>query len=197
MTTKSKSPHDWRVRAAELLGLAKRLRRERGEPGDLYTEVIDRVREIKTAWPQVIDDRTPQLLAFMSGLGLLYDPDDDSELTPRLAAELELIAARVAACSKSVSAEEDKPGAVARAGLQPVTLSDAAILVRKTKAALESYKARKYRGPGKPLPPADYKGQSGQPDRWNWETLRPWLVQTFNVPLPTDLRLFDPAAEKR
>ena len=79
----------------------------------------------------------------------------------------------------------------------PMTLSDAAILVRKTKAALESYKARKYRGPGKPLPPADYKGQPGQPDRWNWETLRPWLVQTFNVPLPIDLRLFDPAAEKR
>ena len=79
----------------------------------------------------------------------------------------------------------------------PITLSDAAILVRKTKAALESYKPRKYRGPGKPLPPADYKGQPGQPDRWNWETLRPWLVETFNVPLPIDMRLFDPAAEKR
>jgi hypothetical protein len=59
-----------------------------------------------------------------------------------------------------------------------VDLDQAAAMVHRTKSALEARKARRSR------PPPTVKGYPGQPNLWEWGVLRPWLTETFGVPLP-------------
>jgi hypothetical protein len=60
-----------------------------------------------------------------------------------------------------------------------VTLDQAAGMVHRKKRGLEYYKKH----PKKPLPRPTVKGGVGQFDQWEWGVIRPWLVETFNMPM--------------
>jgi hypothetical protein len=59
-----------------------------------------------------------------------------------------------------------------------VTLDQIAAAVNHSKRTLER---RKTRGE---LPPPDVEGGGGRADRWEWSTIRPWLMKTFKLPKP-------------
>ena len=80
-------------KAIELLRLASRIQSGRGKLEDHYADVLDHVFALKPYWPQLIDDRTPQLLVSTAGGPLRYVAEDP-ECASRLAQELELMAAR-------------------------------------------------------------------------------------------------------
>jgi hypothetical protein len=59
-----------------------------------------------------------------------------------------------------------------------VTLNQAAAMVHGSKRTLERYKTR-----GTLPAPAVERGD-GRSDLWDWRVLRPWLEETFKIPLP-------------
>jgi hypothetical protein len=59
-----------------------------------------------------------------------------------------------------------------------VTLDQAAAAVCRSKRTLEHYKTKGT------LPDPAIEGAGGRPSHWRWGDLRPWLEETFGVPLP-------------
>jgi hypothetical protein len=57
-----------------------------------------------------------------------------------------------------------------------VTLAQGAALVHRSKRALEGYRAR--------MPKPRVRGGGGKPNLWAYSEIRPWLMKTFDVPLP-------------
>jgi hypothetical protein len=58
-----------------------------------------------------------------------------------------------------------------------ITHSQAAALVHRSKRALENYK-------GQGLPKPRVRGRGGKPSLWAYTEIRPWLIETFDIPLP-------------
>jgi hypothetical protein len=58
-----------------------------------------------------------------------------------------------------------------------VTLAQAAAMVHRSKRALEEYKIRG-------MPKARVRGGGGKPSLWAYSEIRPWLMNTFDIPLP-------------
>lgn len=71
-------------------------------------------------------------------------------------------------------ANEDNANAIE----QYVTMDQAAALVSKAKRTL-----RHYYDDAK-MPEPDVRGKGGKPHEWKWDTLRPWLEETFERKLP-------------
>jgi hypothetical protein len=68
------------------------------------------------------------------------------------------------------------------ASTESLDLDQIAALVHKKKRSMERYKRQK----DDPLPDPDFPGRGGRKDYWKWSTIRPWLVRTFNLPIPED-----------
>jgi hypothetical protein len=64
---------------------------------------------------------------------------------------------------------------------QVVSLDQIAALAHLKKDALRKYRNR----PQDPFPTPDFpRGRRGQPNRWYWSTVLPWLRRHFNTPFP-------------
>lgn len=59
---------------------------------------------------------------------------------------------------------------------QYVTLDQIAAIVRRQKRSLEKYRGR--------MPRPASAGGHGRPTLWAWADVRPWLEETFGLPLP-------------
>src|SRR5262245_33456048 len=59
---------------------------------------------------------------------------------------------------------------------QLVTLDQIAAMVHRSKRSLERYSRR--------MPRPRVRGRRGQPHLWSWPEVRPWLEETFGLPLP-------------
>jgi hypothetical protein len=64
--------------------------------------------------------------------------------------------------------------------LEIVDLDQIAAIIHLKKSSMGAYKRRQT----DPLPDPDFPGGGGKRDHWSWNTIRPWLVRNFALPIP-------------
>ena len=95
--------------------------------------------------------------------------------------ELERLRIEVAALRVLSSPAGDNPRGPPRQPVsslpeQLVTLDQIGAMVHRSKRSMERYRSQ--------MPHPRVRGRRGQPHLWAWTIVRPWLEETFSIPLP-------------